>query len=356
METLVYADSRNRDSNLYPSGNSYVLHLTNPIKGVTQVDLVSAEFPNTFYNLLNGKSCITFNGTDFHLNPGYYTAGGLASEINNRLPTNQYGSISYQYSNVNWVSTQGKYLFLSGSIFTLSISNSISKLVGLPAGTYTANASSTDDVINQIYGPNIWFIKSSKVADFSTNEYIFLDIEELRTPTTSEALAMKPDGSGTFSGANARNSFAMIPVNVNSGSVKSFNEGSDFGIKIQYPHPIDVISRLTIRWVDAAGQLVSFNGIENNAALLRFHQEKKEPPPPPPEIDKVELRRILEDMITVQKPQKVEEKRPLVGRWTLIMFLILAIIVYYYIRRVRAVVPVVQGHPAVPPARPPPIV
>jgi hypothetical protein len=345
METLIYADSRNRDSNLYPSGNSYTLHLTNPLKGVTQVDLVSAEFPNTFYNLLDGRSCLNFNGTDFHLNPGYYTAGCLATEINSRLPLSQFGQVTYQYSNVNWISTQGKYVFLSGTTFTLTVSNSISKLIGLPAGTYTSNSTSTDSVLNQTYGGSAWFIKSQKVADFSTNEYIFLDIEELRTPTTSEALAMKPDGSGTFSGANARNSFAMIPVNVNSGVVKSFNEGSDFGIKIEYPHPIDVISRLTIRWVDASGQLVNFNGMENNAALLRFHQEKKEPPPPPPEIDKVELRRILDEMITVQKPQKVEEKRPLVGRWTLIILLILGAIIYYYTKRIRAVAPVARPLP-----------
>ena len=352
METLVYADSRNRDSNLYPSGNSYVLHLTNPLKAVTQVDLVAAEFPNTFFNLLNGKSCITFNGADFHLNPGYYSAGSLAGEINNRLPPTQFGQVSYQFSNVNWIAAQGKFVFVSGSTFTLSISNSISKLLGLPAGTYTSNSTSTDEVLNQTYGGSAWYVKSHKMADFSTNEFIFLDIEELRTPTTSEALAMKPDGSGTFTGANARNSFGMIPVNVNSGSVKSFNEGSDYEIKIEYPHPIDVISRLTIRWVDASGQLVNFNGSENNAALIRFHQDKKEPPPPPPEIDKVELRRILEDMITVQKPQKEEEKRPLVGRWTLVIFLILAVIVYYYTRRVSAVVPVVQGPPAVRPHPP----
>jgi hypothetical protein len=53
-----------------------------------------------------------------------------------------------------------------------------------------------------------------------------------------------------------------------------------------------VVSRLTVRWVDASGNSVNFNGIENNAALLQFHQGKREPPPPPPEIDKVELRRI----------------------------------------------------------------
>jgi len=337
METIIYADSRNRDSNLYPSGSSYVLHLTNPIKNVTQVDLVAAEFTNTFYNLLDGNACVTFNSTIMNLNPGFYTAGGLVTEINNRLP---------QASNVTYIQYQGKYLFLSPTTFTLSISNSISKLLGLPAGTYTSSLTSTDTVLNDTYGPSIYFVKSKTMADLAVNEYIFLDIDELRTPSTSEALAMKPDGSGTFSGANARNSFAMIPVNVNSGAVKSFNESSDFGIKIMYPHPIDVVSRLTIRWVDAAGKLVNFNGIENNAALLRFHQEKKEPPPPPPEIDKVQLKRILDEMITVQKPQKVEEKRPLVGRWTLIIILILGLIIYYYTRSVRAVAPVV---PVVPP-------
>lgn len=341
METLVYADSRNRDSKLYPSGSSYVLHLTNPLKAVTQVDLVAAEFPNTFHNLLDGKSCITFNGTDFHLNPGYYTAGGLAGEINTRFTTLN------SNSNLYYITSQGKFLFVSGTSFTLSISNSISKLLGITAGTFTSASTGTDQVLTQVYGPGSWFIKSNTIGDFSTNEFIFLDIEELRTPTTSEALAMRPDGSGTFTGANARNSFGMIPVNVNSGAVKSFNEGSDFEIKIEYPHPIDTVSRLTIRWVDASGQPLNFNGIENNAALLRFHQDKKEPPPPPPEIDKVELRRILEDMITVQKPQKVEEKRPIVGRWTLVIFLIVSGAIYYYMSRVRAVVPVVQRPPAI---------
>jgi len=42
---LVFADSKNRDLKLYPSGNSYVLHLTTPIKNVSRVDLVSARVP-----------------------------------------------------------------------------------------------------------------------------------------------------------------------------------------------------------------------------------------------------------------------------------------------------------------------
>lgn len=334
MDT-IYVDSKNRDSNLYPSGNSYVLHLTHPIKDVTQVDLVSATFPNTFYNLLDGTACLTFGSTVLNLNPGYYTAGLLTGEINTRLPVNQYGGTSYQYSNVTWIQSQGKFLFMSGSYFTLTVSNSISKLIGLPPGTYTSNSISSDNVLSQVYTG--YYIKSDVIADLSTHDFVFLDIEELRTPSTSTALAMKPDGSGTYSGTNARNSFAMIPVTVNSGAVRSFNEGSDYQIHAEYPHPIDVISRLTVRWVDPTGKLINFNGMNNNCFVLRFHKDKKEPAPPPPEIDKVELRRILDDMITVQKPQQIEEKRPFVGRWTLVIFILIALVGYFIHRRLQPV-------------------
>mgnify|MGYP003343848811 CR=1 FL=1 len=56
----VYADSTNRDKTFYPSGNTYTLHLTNPIHSVIQVDLVAAKVPNTMYNILDGSNVLTF--------------------------------------------------------------------------------------------------------------------------------------------------------------------------------------------------------------------------------------------------------------------------------------------------------
>jgi hypothetical protein len=188
------------------------------------------------------------------------------------------------------------------------------------------------------------------MVDFSTNEYIFLDIQELRSPGMAAAMAMSTNGSGTFSGGNPRNSFAAIPMNVNSGSVKMFAEGADYDMKVQYPHPIDTISRLTVSWVDGSGRPVDFRGFDNNAFVLRLHQPEKEPPPPPPSVDMVELRRILDDMITVQKPKEPEVKRPLVGRWTLIILLIIAGIGYIVYRRLVPPMPVPVAAPAVVPA------
>jgi len=333
METVIlYADSKNRDTVLYPSGNSYVLHLTTPIKNVAQVDLVSCKVPNTMYNLTDGTSAITFGSTVMNFKPGFYNAGNLCDEINSRLSTS--------FSNVKWISSEGKFLFLSNSPFNLTISNSISKLVGIPAGTFSAVSATGDPVYSQVYG-SAYYIKSNTMVDFSLNEYVFLDIEELRTPGMAGALAMNRDGSGTFSGLNARNSFAAIPMNVNSGSVKLFSEGGDYQMHTEYPHPIDVVSRLTVRWVDASGAPVNFRGFENNAFVLRFHQPEKEEPPPPPSVDMVELRRILEDMITIQKPKEPEVKRPLVGRWTLVIFLIIAAIGYIIYKRLNPTPPAV---------------
>ena len=48
MEYIVYADSNNRNSNLFPNSNSYTLYLTEPIKNITKVEVLSAMLPNVF--------------------------------------------------------------------------------------------------------------------------------------------------------------------------------------------------------------------------------------------------------------------------------------------------------------------
>ena len=47
----VFVSSENRDTTLYPNGNSYTLHLTTTIKDIQRVELLHASIPNTMYNL-----------------------------------------------------------------------------------------------------------------------------------------------------------------------------------------------------------------------------------------------------------------------------------------------------------------
>lgn len=44
-EYIVFVDSANRNSTLYPSANSYTIHLINPIRNVSRVELVCATLP-----------------------------------------------------------------------------------------------------------------------------------------------------------------------------------------------------------------------------------------------------------------------------------------------------------------------
>jgi hypothetical protein len=87
--------------------------------------------------------------------------------------------------------------------------------------------------------------------------------------------------------------------------------------------------------------------MDNNSFILRFHIAEKEKPPPPPPVTMVELRRILDDMITVKKPKESDVKRPLVGRWTLIIFIVLLAGGYLIYKATRPVAAVLMPQVAV---------
>ena len=48
MDYIVYVDSNNRNSILFPNSNSYTLYLTTPIKNISKVEVLSAMLPNVF--------------------------------------------------------------------------------------------------------------------------------------------------------------------------------------------------------------------------------------------------------------------------------------------------------------------
>lgn len=122
---------------------------------------------------------------------------------------------------------------------------------------------------------------SETLVDLSTNEYIFLDIDELRTP---KIIDTKVFSGNTFSGSTVSATFGMIPLDVVSGQIKTFKEDTDYKIRVSYETPIGSISKLTIRWLDKNGNLLNFNGFDNNSFVLRVstkeHEGPKEPPVP----------------------------------------------------------------------------
>lgn len=283
----IFCSSINRDLQKYPAGNSYTLHLTNPIKNVERIELVYAAVPNSMYNLTQNANFISLSNVvtgdlaSFSIAQGFYGAQGLASEITNAASNITGISVTLLYN-------EGKFLFTRPKTrgpFTMMINTTeAARLLGFPdsavgqvLNSQTASYPTSTTVVdvyqdNSTYR-NVEFIKSQQVYALNPNDAIFLDIEELRTVCNEDA--HKLSGSeGTYTGQNMTRSFGLIPVDVSSGGIVHFTKGSSYDLFVSYPYPIQKIDRLTIRWVNSRGQLVNFNGLEDNSFLLRFHSIK----------------------------------------------------------------------------------
>jgi len=291
----IYVDSRTRDSNIFPSGNSFSIYLTNPLKNITQVDLVSAKVPNSIYNLNLGSNVLNFGGTsNLSLASGYYSASSLANDIisTGRLPA----GMSVYYS-----TSEGKYIFYSTSTFTMNVTTAeMATLLGMPRGVVQSGAlvAGTD----LVYGSNStltgkYILKSSNVADFTSNEILFLDVEELRNQKLN--LGSKISGN-TFVNTAASHAFGPITLDCVSGSIKTFKENNDYKVAVAYPAAISKLARLTVNWRDINGNIVNFNGAENNSFILRVTRSDV-----PPNLDrKLGLPKPVE-WLSVAEPQKL---------------------------------------------------
>ena len=306
---LIFSDAANRDVSLYPSGNSYVLHLTRPIRNIEKVDLVSARVPNTMYNLTDGSNIFSYNSSNVSLNQGFYSAYTLAQAVTSNATVT-----------LDYLPQEGHFIFSSASTFTLKIQSSeFGTMVGLTSGVlYTASlATSLDPAYSSKY-----IVKSATLVDFSLNEYIFLDIDELKTPFHVDTGALQGT-TGTISGSNANRAFAPIIMDVGSACIKNFHENKDYRISVDYPEPINSLQRLTIRWVDKDGNLLDFRGWNTNAFVLRLHVTPDPEPtlPAPQPLEQIEIQRIVEAM-KVAPPPPPEPKRRF--HWWIIILVILA--------------------------------
>ena len=275
----IYVDSRRRSE---PYGNAYTLFIQNPLKNVSKVELVSATVPNTIYNITNGVNIFSLNQTtNCSVSNGFYSTSCLIDAVNK----SEVGSDI----TLSFLCEEGKFIFTNTqNEFTLDIfSNEFLNMTGFGSSSTTlvSNIATTSNgVYSSTYlGKN--FIKASSVANFKTyGEYIYLDIDELRRPHSIDAV-------NNVYNSQSSTIFAIIPLDVSSGCIKTFKELTDYKISVEYPKPIDQIDRLTIEWKDFNGDIVNFNGVDENALILRFYEEPVKIPDPIPEKIPVKLSR-----------------------------------------------------------------
>ena len=332
---LIFADSSNRDSNLYPTGSNYVLHLTRPIKNIERVELVSARVCNSMYNLTSGSNVLTVNTSNVSMNPGFYSVYTLAQDISALQTT----------TTLTYISEEGHFIFSGTTQFTIKInSRELATMLGIAYNTTLTSA---------LAGPTYpgyvskYIIRSSTLVDLSLNDIFFLDIEELRSPFNVDTGAIQST-TGTISGSNANRAFAPIAMDVGSACVKNFAENKDYKIGVDYPEPINSLQRLTVNWIDREGRLLNFQGWNTNSFVLRLHLTPDPEPtlPPPPPLEDTQIRRIVQAMTMVPKPPVEPKKR---FHWWLIVLVILGLIITYKTLAPR----LGQGQPQVPALRGP---
>jgi hypothetical protein len=266
MIHYVYADSRNRAEGTF--GNSYTLYLTTPVKNVTRVDLVAAKIPNCLYNISQPNS-IQVGSNVFTVPPGFYNAINLAAAVTAITGV----QTAYQPS-------QGTFQFASNiTALTTEMQNAL--------GLFSGNV-------------------SSNVINLSTEEFVFLDIMELRNRTVIDAKTLVGD---TYAGSTIATSFAMIPLDVFSGQIKTFKETTDYKMSVSFDTPIPSIQRLTVQWLNKDGRPVNFNGLDVNAFVLRVHCMRSAPEPEPEEPMEEVLMRKIQRAIDDAKP--IPKKRPM---------------------------------------------
>lgn len=232
--------------------------------------------------------------------------------------------------NIKWLPSEGLYIIYSNQTDPITItvnSSDLARLLGFPVGvattmlSYPQTTGRPQDLIGILPLGTTQYIKSTTVADFSKNDYIFVDVQEFRNMGLNELSSLP------LSGKTTTNMFTALTLDVPANSVKIF-KNSDYPVVVEYDPPISKITRLTIGWYDSDANLINFQGLEDNVLMFRvttkpdvpvteiehLHSEDQDPRPIP---------------VKIPKPPEVREKRVL-GKWFLVLVLLGIAALWYF--------------------------
>lgn len=288
MIQYVYTDSSYRDTSIYPYGNSYTTYLTTPLKNITQVDVVQAKIPNSFYNYKSGDFLLS--NVAYTIPAGFYSSYGLTKILS---------SLTGLY--VDYLTDEGKFIFSSIGQFGISLTGDFVNILG---NVYGTSYLSTGTPYQNLY-PSLYILKSQGEVFLNQTSCVVLDIQELRNSTFIDT---RPLSGYTYTNTISR-SLAVIPLDVASAQIKTFKEKTDYEISAFFPQPIESLQRITLQWLDTNGNLLNFNGVDQNSVLLRVHcnpPREPEPEEKDTELDLLEKRmtRAIQDAIPPPKPEK----------------------------------------------------
>jgi hypothetical protein len=221
------------------------------------------------YNLTTNSNVLKFDSlfgsSNVALNPGFYSTCSLVDTFNN---TSQVSNVALSY-----LEAEGKFIFTGNLTSVTTLTQEIAEILGLPLGTTASSPIATNSVYQGLYPNANAYVVSSNIVSLEMNDYVWLDIEEFRTPFTTDArkLILNPQGVYTTTSNTSARSFAIIPMDVPSGGIKSFKEANDYPVYVAFPSRLDSLDRLTISWLDRNGKPLDFHGLDVNSFTLRLH-------------------------------------------------------------------------------------
>ena len=281
----VQVDSRDRDPN--ESANNYVMYMTEPVKQIKEVIIRDIQVPNSTYNVVEGKNgfvITTPSVVNVLVAPGSYSGLDLATHIFNLTTTNPNLEPNW---NVVYDTGSKKFIFTQGPTPFNVIFNPGSEELADTLGFNTLGPfpSPTPNPLPAYYINNITLqdevVASERIANLIKDKYFYLEIAELSDPRVQTA--KRPNYtldvnnlSQGFEGNNLSRIFGKVPVYAGPGNDVFFDRNSTFKLVRSYVSPLSSLSRLSIKWMDYAGNLIEFNGLDENSFTLELVCENRE--------------------------------------------------------------------------------
>lgn len=254
----IYSGDREQKDSTNP--NDYRVKLAQSYRGISHIELVSANIPKTGYIVNSTNNIINFTDSGgapaliATLTPGNYTADELATEIDTQMTTSSAATGATDAYTVANNAKTSKFTIVQagGGPFEMQF-NGGTELFGPNSNTRAKLlANSSGDILG--FGPNdqtgATSYTSSKRYNLAGPDALFLEIEEL-------------GGRVQGSNHNMTNVFAHVQFSASSSAINFHTNQSDTKNVKYFSPPKGKLEKLTIRWRDYLGNLYDFNGIDH---------------------------------------------------------------------------------------------
>jgi len=233
LPTHQLINSQDRDLYSNQSPSNFNINLPTSIKNASNLVLVSALIPYTFYNITSNNNTFTIDSNLITISPGNYNLNEVGAAIQTQVQALG-GTYSAFVVGFNNITSQG--YFQNGTAFAVNFTNSnIANLLGFNQQSYSSTT----------------FLNSQFPINIQTlNILIHIDICSSVSTTSSSA------PSATF----------VIPVNVNKAEYIYFNSFTQFQAIAKTNSSI--INSLQIRVTDFQGNVLQ--GLGEWYCILQF--------------------------------------------------------------------------------------